>query len=80
MNKRNWLEECYQIRGGNRNVKPKVEHVKAAIEALERLAKSHEKLLGLMNHAYENVAKNRQANGMEMPPMPEALKKYRTVK
>lgn len=74
--KRDWLEEAYKIHAGDMNLKPKREHIRAAISHILELAKKTQKLHSVMHLAYAEACKRRQEQGLPVPPLPEALEPY----
>ena len=73
--KRQWLEEAYRIFSGDKNIKPKVEHVNAAMETLIGFSKDAENLRNLMRKAYDEAAQRRKENDLPIPPMPISLQR-----
>lgn len=74
--KRNWLEEAYKLHAGDKNIKAKKEHVKAAIDSLLELSRKTEKLHSIMHIAYTEACRTRREKGLPIPPIPEALKNF----
>lgn len=73
---RNWLEECYAIHAGDKKIKLKRKHVEAAVDYIMEMAQKTQKLHSVMHLAYAETCKKRQAQGLPMPAIPEALRPF----
>lgn len=70
--KRDWLDEAYKILKGEK-IKPKKEHVVAAMEMLVGLSKDTEQLKKLMKQVFLEASNMRRAKGQPAPPIPPGL-------
>lgn len=73
--RREWLKEAYLIFRGDTKIKPKKEHVAAAIQSLIHIQEETKKLRDVLKLAYDEACKKRAAQGLPNPPMPPTLAK-----
>lgn len=58
---------------GDKNIKPKREHVIAVMEEMRLLASKTQRLHSVMTLAYEQACKNREKQGLSIPEPPKDL-------
>lgn len=70
---RKWLEEAHKIFKGDKNIKPKREHIIAAMTTLVSFSKDAETLRGLMRKVFDEAAQRRKEQGLPIPEKPPGL-------